>query len=630
MQNGSGVSDTDSGLAGRHSEEARIDGQAVATLTKMLLESDGVRPDIKDNDKWPNFDGTIEVIQTAKAGEEEGQPIGTFRVQVKGTTETLSDRPSYTLRANKLFNAIRRTGGEIPTLLIVVDLEKELAYWKHLSIPYIQSLEGSRTVHFSDHECIKEGATEHITQWRAIVEEHQEQIEEGKKALVSFSHLRDIAEPHPDLSDEDISAVKAFLEELNTEINTSFRPLKARLIGDASELGFAYSVFEQNELVYALYEIPYEEVDPKIWKLTTSGWEEVIEYTSNITRSSGNPVLDSPRSFAYDVLENRVSRLTDQRGLHHDHSAEFASEFLHSMSHHLGFALDVDPTEEIRVGELRTAVRNYMPIWLAQAVQYVVDNGINGIQTPEQAARPDVAGNPLYFDPEYLYRQIVDEGARREITADATEALEQDNPPLVGPYGHPDYPPRVALECIRALEDRGIEIVEPVLPSRDEWTGEHWHWDEKRWLSFGREFLKLWWNDYPRFVNRNFDGVDSELLPSDTPPGPSLFALGYSDSETLGQSLSVLHVNLKRQDGLEEPDRCIILTPDDLGEWRESNLREQTYTDDEGAEYTVGSAGGWFRLDAGQLNGPVLLDYYYDRLERSLEDWFQERQRASM
>jgi len=96
-----------------------------------ILDLNCVKPDAKFLDKVPNTDGILELVNQYQT------PIGKLEVQIKVLGSKNIETPKY--QCSKPFLAFCEQS-ILPVLLIVVDIQNQIAYWEHISIDIITDL----------------------------------------------------------------------------------------------------------------------------------------------------------------------------------------------------------------------------------------------------------------------------------------------------------------------------------------------------------------------------------------------------------------------------------------------------------------------------------------------------------
>lgn len=141
-----------------HTARSAEDSGAISTLEFFLRSRGKINTDFSKNDKWPNHDGTFELVPDPDISR---QPTQAFYVQVKGTHIYQEENGSikYSLKslAFPAFAALNVTLD--PCILFVVlnpdDRASERVFWKYISVDYLNSLDfrkDSTTVYFAREE----------------------------------------------------------------------------------------------------------------------------------------------------------------------------------------------------------------------------------------------------------------------------------------------------------------------------------------------------------------------------------------------------------------------------------------------------------------------------------------------
>ena len=142
--------------------------QDAKVVFESLIDRNIVKTDIRTRDKYPNFDGTIELV-------DEGQvPIGKCDVQLRSIP---AGRTSCVCESSLVAYSTRST---LPMLLICVDSTNKCACWKHIhaAMPEFKGKETQKsfTIHFSTaSDCIDQTGT-YIQKWIEITHDYQERM----------------------------------------------------------------------------------------------------------------------------------------------------------------------------------------------------------------------------------------------------------------------------------------------------------------------------------------------------------------------------------------------------------------------------------------------------------------------
>ena len=107
--------------------------RAVNTL-EYLINDSLVKKSIEARDKNPNVDGFIEPIRP----DTESVPFGRIYIQVKKLPEKYSNRPRFQAKRATLSPP---TYLNDPYILFVVNIDNSVAYWRHISPEFLESLD---------------------------------------------------------------------------------------------------------------------------------------------------------------------------------------------------------------------------------------------------------------------------------------------------------------------------------------------------------------------------------------------------------------------------------------------------------------------------------------------------------
>jgi len=154
-------------------QPAKYSPQAISeslsiNMLEGLLNKSCVVTFLSKNDKTPNYDGYLELI-------EDGLPIGKLEVQIK-TLRKNYVLPSYSVKFNLL--AYIRDVTQLPFVLIAVDNKNKKAYWTEISKELAtkklgQKKEGKQTIsiRFPDNNEITQNPP--YKDWNLIISEHK-------------------------------------------------------------------------------------------------------------------------------------------------------------------------------------------------------------------------------------------------------------------------------------------------------------------------------------------------------------------------------------------------------------------------------------------------------------------------
>ena len=147
------------------------ENKAINIFEYILHEN--VKTDIRKNDKVPNTDGILEIT------DDNQIPLGKIDVQIKKLSNNNLKTPKY--QCNLKYLAYCKNS-ILPTLLILVDITNDVAYWLLIDKSVLKKLPikddaESVNVTIPTKNIIEKGNTNYLSQWIKIIENHKEKLE---------------------------------------------------------------------------------------------------------------------------------------------------------------------------------------------------------------------------------------------------------------------------------------------------------------------------------------------------------------------------------------------------------------------------------------------------------------------
>lgn len=170
---------------GGYDRNSFYDSNGVAYLTRFLQQEHGIKGIIQSDDKIPNLDGTIQLLEWIS--EKRAIPKQIFHVQVKTmnigyeNANRVHYRSQYKYPVDtKVFNVVKENITFDPVLLFLVDEKKEKVFWRYVSVDFVMSLdlndEEKKTIYFNDSDLVS-----NLTEFRLrLVEIHEEKVRISK------------------------------------------------------------------------------------------------------------------------------------------------------------------------------------------------------------------------------------------------------------------------------------------------------------------------------------------------------------------------------------------------------------------------------------------------------------------
>lgn len=443
-------------------ESTLADFQTVNFLSKALADSGRIVPRIDTEDKRPNIDGHISVL------DRGGIALGKLDVQVKKMSDPDPEDPRLHLRNEKFLEYCRRHSPTDPILLIGVDLDQEIAYWKEMSPEFLQGLGEERTIRFDPKQTIGEGEERFLSNWEGILEKYGRFARKGRRIERIYSDLENLEEHTATaIGDEgpEFAAAQKFLDTYNGLLDGDFSHIKPVLYPDVWKLGIALGAYEDTFLSFAIFPVPVGENDALIKKMeqpiaTLRDGPAIQASTINFH----NPLKESPQSLAVDQVRKDVEGVLENRALPHNDHPALASETLYAWGGDLARYLEID--RDLRqTSDLRSVVDQELGDWVRLAVNELIEADHHQANEPEDLLFEDPYGRyPPHYRPDTLASQLL-EPQRQEVGERVDQNDLPEGPPQfrmpIGthPIGFPE-----AEEALSTLEAEGIEQVEVPYP----------------------------------------------------------------------------------------------------------------------------------------------------------------------
>ncbi len=215
---------------------------------QSLIKNKYIKPHINVDDKIPNHDGHIEIL------DDNRIPKGRVTVQIKTIPK---GRMQYS--CNMKYVSYSETISE-PFLMICVDVSNNKAYWRHIEpvMPEIKEGQAFFTIYFSDTDAIDD-TENYIQQWLRICTEYKERISNYpilKKKLTEKEQLPDGA-----------FAYQQMIDYINSELDTNWKTIKSKFFASTWKIGIG--IYDNTvDYTYLLYQVPYGETGTIVRKLT--------------------------------------------------------------------------------------------------------------------------------------------------------------------------------------------------------------------------------------------------------------------------------------------------------------------------------------------------------------------------
>lgn len=268
----------------KYPESDNTEHNSVDVLNYILDSS--VKSYVDSRDKAPNHDGWLELV------DDNGVPIGRIVVQVKKLPDEHIDDPKIQMETRHLSYCYVPIE---PFVLIVVDTENEVAFWRHISPDWFEEegLDESKykTVSFPQENTIQIDGDEYTEYWKEIIESTRERIENYEE----YKQLKKHSNPAIGKQKPHFESIHAFLDKYNDLLRGDFNAVSRGLYPNVWKFGFGCTSYKENSVHYTLYPIKWDENDAQIREIEAS-WDAVHELGSNrrIGIPHDNPIEREP------------------------------------------------------------------------------------------------------------------------------------------------------------------------------------------------------------------------------------------------------------------------------------------------------------------------------------------------
>lgn len=333
-------------------------------VTTWIAQTHKAMPDLKANDKYPNIDGYIELVDST------GLPTGTLKVQVKKLSVKNAKKLKHGFKDNKFLDYCKNSSDWLPIIFIGVDFDKKCAYWVHIDKHFVNSLKGSKTITFNKNQVISNSTTIFIDDWQKISQLYNTMAVEFERYKKAFSMLSGIITPALGKSDPKFIDIHDFLDYYNYFLDYQFPVVKKVFYPRSWKIGFAYYQYGSKILSYTLYPIPIDKNDVQI-KEVDRGIHAVLENEGLgfVTHFSQNPIIENPKNYAKKVVGEKIKKIIEKKLLIHSGNKFLATEFIFAFLDKFHTQLGLEKKDVYRVEEIEEGFYKYFPLWMEEALK---------------------------------------------------------------------------------------------------------------------------------------------------------------------------------------------------------------------------------------------------------------------
>ncbi|MDB5199169.1 MAG: hypothetical protein JWO92_1132 [Chitinophagaceae bacterium] len=343
-----------------------------STSTLMaLLDPRFIKAEIKTMDKVPNTDGVIIITNEAQV------PLGKFEIQVK-TLET-QDFVTPKHQCTKKFLAFCQSS-TLAVILVAVDNENNVAYWKHMDSESIADAKSritgeSVSVLIPVENKITKNGLDYVHNWTTIVrsvkaklDQHDQVAQENKDLQKQLQEVLQRLEPASILSAVDIREIHLFLDHLNYILDYEFRAVKIVKYPDYWKIGIGIFKYTDTSCSFFLYPLEYtrnETLMKEYQGRHDTDINTIFHKLNALLYATGtevNYIRYKPWAYAYKTIQSDVERLVgnynfpiDDEFLAHEYLYAFVQKF------HVYFGLETQALS-YSIDELRELLNKILPV----------------------------------------------------------------------------------------------------------------------------------------------------------------------------------------------------------------------------------------------------------------------------
>lgn len=432
----------------RHTKSSFYDQQAIGIVSALIAGTQRAMPDLKANDKWPNIDGYIEVI------DEKGFPNGTLKVQVKKLSIKNAKKKQHSFKNDKFLSYCRESMDWIPILFIGVDLQESKAFWLHIDHDFLSKNGNKKTIKLKENQVIESGNSNFIKDWENIIALYCSKADEFEKYKKAFSILSDIITPALGKADNQFIKIHYFLDEINSYLDYKYSIVKQIFYPKTWKLGLAYYQYEKSKLVYTLYPIPQNRNDVQIKEVDKNLHDKIQEEGLGFTgHFFENPVETQPKEYAKEIINSKVKKIIEAKLLNHSGSEFLAKEFIFAFIDKFYIQMGLEQRNEYLISEIEEAFHRYLPFWLKISYDLLFSEDRNNFKARVSS------GSIRYYDPDRIGE--IKEEELKEIKQKIEEILKKNTPVPQIRMRNEQFSFRIFMEFFNFLKQSKKEIVRP-------------------------------------------------------------------------------------------------------------------------------------------------------------------------
>jgi hypothetical protein len=335
---------------------------ASKAILEKLLNKQRIKPHLTENDKTPNFDGSLVIT------DANGTPTGKIDVQLKTLPEKYHDAPRFHYSRPFIAACFQNLN---PPILIAVDITNEIAYWHHISLEvisdFISERRESHILPFLPQNIIDGKDEQYVDAWQVLFDRALEtklnssaQKDRIEKLEAQAREAAKYIEP-AQLPEKLIREVHHFLDFYNDLLEQDFKSIRSILYPRTWKIGIAIGDYSVSSVSHMLLPIPYTKNEPLIVRFKHLPDTDLFNlWVSHGIRSlamtqASNPISSYPLKYAYELLQDDILSTISKEHFPIDDTfaaSEYLTSFIDTFSNYLGYepfapSYDLDHLKEL-------------------------------------------------------------------------------------------------------------------------------------------------------------------------------------------------------------------------------------------------------------------------------------------
>lgn len=343
-----------------------------------LIDTRFIKGEIRVLDKYPNSDGILEITDAGQF------PIGKIDVQLKTLSPVKYSSPGYSI--DRSFLAYCRISA-LPVILVVVNREQKVAYWRHIDEATIKEVEknisaDSYTLPIPTESCIDGQRREYIDAWSQRAKEVSQKVwnfnseQQQKKELeIALKNLSARLQDPVNLPDPLLKLLYRFLDEYNFVLDKEFYSVKGILFPDYWKIGIGIIRMKDDQISFVLYPVAFGSHQLLIKQVKQEEYEDISEELSKGTillyaSTSINKLATDYEGYAYHLLEDHIERVAGKYHFPLDDLLVACEYLISFIDRHHGY-LDLDSeAEAYLINDVKFKLYSVLPMLVATEHSY--------------------------------------------------------------------------------------------------------------------------------------------------------------------------------------------------------------------------------------------------------------------